>query len=123
MPYPGEACLAPTEIMMIEKKVPYQRMLFVCTNAREGGEAACGNAERGENCGFKIVEKLREAVHQRGLKGRIRVAKSGCMDLCARGPNIMVFDEGGSYTVLSQVCREDLPNIVDKFLVSVENKP
>ena len=106
---------------MIEKKVPYKRMLFVCTNVREG-EAACGNAERGESCGFKLVEKLREEVKKRGLKAKIRVAKSGCMDLCARGPAVMVFDEQGDYTALFRVSQEDLPKIVEKFIVPLENK-
>lgn len=100
---------------MIEREVPYKRMMFVCTNVRNG-EAACGNPERGDASGFKLVEKLREEVKARGLKGKIRVAKSGCMDLCAQGPNIMVFDENGSYVTLTKVTPEDVPAIVERFI-------
>ena len=107
---------------MKERKVPYKRMLFVCTNMREG-EPACGNAERGEACGFKLVEKLKEEVKKRDLKGKIRVAKSGCLDLCALGPNIMVFDEGGAYNTLMRVSPEDIPAITEKFVASLENLP
>ncbi|OGR84548.1 MAG: hypothetical protein A2901_08490 [Elusimicrobia bacterium RIFCSPLOWO2_01_FULL_54_10] len=100
--------------------MPFKRMMFVCTNVREGGEAACGNAERGEACGFKLVEKLREEVKKRGLKGKIRVAKSGCMDLCALGPNIMVFDESGSYTIFNRVAAEDVPGLAERFVAPLE---
>src|SRR3989344_6432048 len=99
---------------MHEKSVPFKRMVFVCTNVREG-ESACGNAERGEACGFNLVEKLREEVKTRGLKGKIRVAKSGCMDLCKRGPNLMVFDESGAYKLFSGVTPEDLPALAQRF--------
>ena len=100
---------------MIEKNVPFKRILFVCTNVREG-EAACGNADRGESCGFNLVEMLREEASRRGLKGKIRVAKSGCMDLCASGPNVMIFDENGGYTVLNKVSKDDIPQIVQKYI-------
>ncbi len=106
---------------MIERKVPYQKTAFVCTNLRDG-EAACGNSNRGENSGFKLVELLRDEVKKRGLKGKIRIAKSGCMDLCGAGPNIMIFDEKGDYTLLSKVTKEDIPQIVQKY-ISVLEKP
>lgn len=104
---------------MNERKVPYKRMIFVCTNEREG-EAACGNAERGESCGLKLLEMLREEVKARGLKKRIRIAKSGCMDLCALGPSVMVFDEKGEYSFLSRVSKDDVPQIVQKEIASLE---
>lgn len=90
-------------------------MVFVCANVREG-KAACGNAERGEACGFNLVEKLREEVKKRGLKGKIRVAKSGCMDLCKAGPNLMVFDVAGDYQLFSGINHDDLPTLVERFI-------
>ncbi len=105
---------------MNEKRVPYKRMMFVCTNARDG-ESACGNADRGENCGGNLVEHLREEVKKRGLKGKIRVAKSGCMDLCAQGPVIMVFDEKGQYTTHTQVNLSDVPALTDTHIEPLKN--
>ena len=102
---------------MIKSKVPYKKMLFVCTNQREG-EAACANSDRGENSGKILVENLKEEVKKRGLKGKIRVAKSGCMDLCGAGPNVMIFDEKGDYTLLRKVSKEDIPQILDLYLTS-----
>lgn len=91
-------------------------MIFVCTNVRIGGEASCANEERAENCGLKLLERLKEEVKARGLKGKIRVARSGCMDLCGKGPNLMVFDEKGNYTLYSQVSACDLHTLIEKHL-------
>ncbi len=104
---------------MKKSSVPYKRMLFVCTNVREN-ETACGNAERGENTGLKLCEKLRDELKKRGLKGKIRVAKSGCMDFCEAGPNIMIFDGKGEYSWHSGVPQENLPEITEKYLTLSE---
>lgn len=97
---------------MKESKVPYTKMIFVCTRTREG-ETACSNPERGQNCGANFIEILREEVKKRGLKGKIRVAKSGCMDLCAQGPNIMVFDPQGNYQWYSHVSQEEITALIE----------
>jgi (2Fe-2S) ferredoxin len=76
----------------VEKKpVPYQKTIFVCTNAREGGRVACGNPGRG---GLEICEALKHEVKRLGLKGKVRVARSGCLDLCEKGPNLFVYPDG-----------------------------
>ncbi len=98
---------------MKESRVPFKKIIFVCAHTREG-EAACANADRGANKSSDFIEPLREEVRKRGLKGKIRIAKSGCMDLCAKGPNLMVFDENGNYTLYSEVTPTDLATIVDK---------
>lgn len=102
-------------------KVPYKNILFVCTHAREE-EAACANPDRGADGGQHLVELLREELNRRGLKGKIRVAKSGCMDLCARGPNIMVFDAKGEYAWYKEVSAADIPAIVEKYFAPEEEK-
>jgi (2Fe-2S) ferredoxin len=103
------------EKAMKQARVPFKRMVFVCTHQREG-EAACANAGHGENRGDLLVELLREELKKRGLKGKIRIAKSGCMDVCAAGPNLMIFDEKGDYTWLSGVTRENIPALADQYL-------
>ena len=100
---------------LIQEKVPYKKMIFVCTNRREN-EPACDNPERGEDSGLVLVGMLRDELKKRGLKGKIRVAKSGCMDLCGAGPNIMVFDDKGEYAYYSRVSKNDIPAIVEKYL-------
>ena len=73
---------------MNSKPVPYQRMVFICTNKREDGRPACGL--RGSE---EICERLKQEVKKRGLKGKVRALKSGCMDLCEIGPNVMIFPD------------------------------
>lgn len=76
----------------------------------EGGDRpACG--PRG---GAEICEALKKEVKKRGLTGKIRALKSGCMDLCEKGPNVMVYPEG---VLLSGVTPEDVPTLVESFLV------
>ena len=76
--------------MKIEK-VPFKKTVFVCTNVRDGGRVACGNAGRG---GLELCEALKHGVKKLGLKGQVRVARTGCLDLCEQGPNVFLYPEG-----------------------------
>lgn len=76
---------------MEKKPVPYRKTIFVCTNVRDGGRVACGNPGRG---GLEVCEALKHEVKRLGLKGKVRVARSGCLDLCEQGPNVFLYPEG-----------------------------
>jgi (2Fe-2S) ferredoxin len=94
---------------MKEQKVPYRRVIYICTNMREDDDRpACG--KRGSEA---ICEKFKEEVKKRGLKGKIRAMKSGCMDFCEAGPNVMVFPDN---TWHSGVTPEDVPALAEKYL-------
>lgn len=94
---------------MERKKVPFRKTVFVCVNAREGGRVACGNPGRG---GVELCEALKDAVKERGLKGKVRVAKSGCLDLCEQGPNAF-FYPGDEW--LSGLSAADVPAVLEKL--------
>jgi NADH:ubiquinone oxidoreductase subunit E len=55
----------------------------------------------------EVVEELRKVTKQRNLKEKIRVVRSGCLDLCAFGPNMMIWPEGLWYMKVTKedVCR------------------
>ena len=72
--------------------VPYQKILFVCVNRRVAGEACCAARES-----EAIAEALKAKVKALGLSRRVRVSKSGCQDLCAKGPNVMIFPDNVWY--------------------------
>jgi (2Fe-2S) ferredoxin len=93
---------------MIKRNQPYVRQLYVCINNRHGESVSCGYSG-----GEEFIEELKKVCKERNLKGKIRAAKSGCMDLCAFGPNIMIWPEGIWYM---KVTKEDIPQIVDNFL-------
>ena len=92
-------------------KVPYQRMIFVCTNTRdEEGRLACANSGRG---GDVICEKLKAAVKEKGLTGRVRVMRSGCQDLCEKGPILSVFPDNTCHQFVSP---QDVPELIKTYL-------
>ena len=94
---------------MKQNAVPYRKTVFVCTNVRTDGRVACANPGRG---GDLLCKKLKEMAKAAGLKGKVRVARSGCLDLCAQGPNLFVYPDG---TWHSGVREEDLPEILKKI--------
>ena len=76
--------------------IPFRKMLFVCVNQRDNGEACCANRDS-----EAIAAALKERVKALGLSGKIRVSKSGCQDLCAKGPNVMVFPDNVWYDAVT----------------------
>ena len=93
---------------MIERQQPYVRQLHVCINDRKGESRSCGYEGSEE-----IVEELRMVSKERNLKGKVRVVRSGCLDVCAFGPNMMIWPEGLWFM---KVTKEDVPQIVEKYL-------
>ena len=73
-------------------KVPYQKIMFVCVNKREPHETCCAHRES-----QAIAEALKARVKELKLSRHVRVSKSGCQDLCAKGPNVMVFPDNVWY--------------------------
>ena len=94
---------------MDKKPVPYKKTVFVCTNVRADGRVACGNPGRG---GLELCEALKGAIKEKGLKGKVRVARAGCLDLCGQGPNAFLYP-GGEW--LSGVTAADVPEILKKL--------
>ena len=73
---------------MEREAVPYQKIVFVCVNRREPNEACCAHRES-----EAIAAALKQRVKTLGMSRHVRVSKSGCQDLCAKGPNVMVFPD------------------------------
>ena len=90
---------------MQEQLVPFQRIIFVCLNERPAGETCCASSDSAP-----ILEALKTQVKSAGLKGKVRVSRSGCQDLCAQGPNVMLFPE---YRWFHHVTLADVPRIVE----------
>lgn len=94
---------------MDDKSIPFRKTVFICTNKRAGGRTACaGEGREGE----AICESLKHAIKEAGLKKEVRVARSGCLDLCEKGPNLFVYPEG---RWLSGVSLHDVPGIVESL--------
>lgn len=96
---------------MKSEKVPFQKTVFVCTNAREGGRVACGNPGRG---GLELCEALKHGVKRLGLKGKVRVARTGCLDLCEKGPNVFLYPDGQWLSGLTPADAEEILGTLTK---------
>ncbi|MFI5347816.1 MAG: (2Fe-2S) ferredoxin domain-containing protein [Elusimicrobiota bacterium] len=73
---------------MKNDEIPFSKTVFVCTNVRDGGRVACGDPDRG---GVELCQALKDGVKRLGLKDTIRVARTGCLDLCEQGPNVFIY--------------------------------
>ena len=91
---------------MQRQATPYVAHVFVCVNDRKDGSKCCG-----DGLGMTLKDLLKAGVEARGWKGRVRVSHSGCMGLCARGPNVMVQPQGAWF---SAVTPDDVPAILDE---------
>ncbi|MBI3088626.1 MAG: (2Fe-2S) ferredoxin domain-containing protein [Candidatus Omnitrophica bacterium] len=91
---------------MEQARVPYQKILFVCINRRQPQELCCSQRES-----ESIAEALKARVKALGLSRHVRVSKSGCQDLCAKGPNVMVFPD---YLWYHAVSLEDVERIIQE---------
>ena len=89
---------------MERHRVPYHKILFVCVNRREPHEVCCAHRDS-----EAIAASLKGRVKALGLSRVMRVSKSGCQDLCANGPNVMVFPD---YLWYHGVTQADVERIV-----------
>lgn len=98
----------------MEKAVPHlEKYVFVCENKKEAG-IFCGDT------GEKIRTLLRDAVKARGLQGRIRVSKSGCLGACAEGPNVFVMPDSVWF---KQVQPGDAEKILNEIISRMKPSP
>ncbi len=94
---------------MESTKPAFEKYVFVCTNERaEGERVSCGKSF----CGKELHAKLKEAVKQAGLANKIRVSKSGCLDMCEEGANILIYPEN---LWLNHVELNDISAVLEKL--------
>ena len=90
----------------------FQKYIFVCENKREEG-ACCARA------GERIRELLKNAVEKKGLVSKIRVSRSGCLDVCEEGPNVVLMPDNVWF---NEVGESDIPKILERALQGVNTK-
>lgn len=92
---------------MEKDKGKFRKYVLVCENRREDGRACC--MPQGE----LIREALKSAVKGLGLADKIRVSRTGCLDVCSEGPNVLVMPDNIWY---KHVSKEDVPQIIKEIL-------
>lgn len=91
----------------------YQKHVFVCTNQKEAPKKCCGAAH-----GAELVAAFKEAMKERDLLPAMRAQPTGCLDVCGKGPSVIVYPEGILY---GNVQLSDVEEIVQSHLV--DNQP
>lgn len=92
----------------------FEKHIFICNNERKEGErVSCG-----ETHGLALVAAFKKAIKDRGLNVRMRAQRTGCIDICEEGPNIVIYPEGIFY---GKVSLADVEEIVEEHLV--HNRP
>ena len=86
---------------------PYRCHLFICANDRQGARKSC--ADGGS---VKLKDYLKDQVAKRGLRPRVRVSHSGCMGLCEKGPNVMLYPQGLWFSGVSEADADHILDIV-----------
>jgi (2Fe-2S) ferredoxin len=95
--------------MMRRDVSPYVTHVFVCTNDRGGEKKSCG-----DNNSPLIRSRLKSIVKDKGWKGRVRISSSGCMGLCDRGPNVILYPQKILFTGVS-------PDDADAIAAEIQN--
>jgi len=73
---------------------PYERHVFICENLRDPDDPRGCCATKDASA---IRSRLKILAKEAGLKGRVRVNSSGCLDQCAHGVTIVVYPEAVWY--------------------------
>ncbi len=87
----------------------FEKHIFICSNQKAEGKKCCG-----ENHGLELVNKFREVLLAKGLKGKVRAQRSGCLDACGFGPSIVIYPEGTYY---GSVQISDVEKIIDQHVL------
>ncbi len=89
----------------------YTHHIFVCENLRDPSDPRGCCAAKGSE---EIRQKFKAELKKRGLKGKARANKSGCLDQCATGPTVVVYPEGVWY---AHVSVNDVEEIVESHII------
>lgn len=89
----------------------FQHHLFICINKRaDGNPKGCCLSKGAE----EVLTTFKKEIKKRGLKGKIRANKAGCLDACAFGPVVVIYPEGIWYTVKT---KEDALEVIKEHIM------
>lgn len=69
----------------------FRHLLFVCQKERAADDPKGSCAQRGSAA---LLDRLKELTGEHGLKGKVRVTASGCLDYCAKGITVFAYSPG-----------------------------
>ena len=99
------AAADPVSAAEITEKI-WDKHVFVCTSGDW-----CPTVD---GDGLGVHARFKKLVAEAGLKGRVRVNHSGCLDQCGHGPMVVVYPEAVWYCAVRP---EDVDEIVREHLI------
>lgn len=85
--------------------------VFVCCNQRAPGHPRGCCDPAGE---AKLQKLFKQKLAERGLRATVRANKSGCLDQCEHGPNLVVYPDAVWY---GGVTAADVDEIIESHIV------
>ena len=76
----------------------------------------CGGTGCTSSHSAKIIEKLNEQIKEKNIEN-VRVVRTGCFGLCARGPIMVIRPEDTFYAMATE---DDVEEIIDKHIIKGE---
>ncbi|NQU63918.1 MAG: methyltransferase domain-containing protein [SAR324 cluster bacterium] len=92
---------------------PFSHHIYVCTQNKPDGIPCC--AKDGAEA---IVEELKKELSANDLNEAVQVTTCGCLGLCEKGPNMIIYPEGTWY---SHMIADNIPRIVKGHIL--DGKP
>ncbi|AMV71358.1 (2Fe-2S) ferredoxin domain-containing protein [Desulfuromonas carbonis] len=99
--------------MPAQSQSPYTAHIFVCTNDRKGERKSCA-----DNQSQLVRARLKEVADEKGWQGKVRISNSGCMGLCAQGPNVMIYPQKIWFSEVSPEDVEEIVAAMGRFLAA-----
>lgn len=89
----------------------FERHIFVCCNQRppDSPRGCCDPKGQAE-----LQWAFKQRLAERRLKHRVRANKSGCLDQCEHGPNLVVYPDAVWY---SHVTLADVDEIIESHII------
>ena len=97
---------------------PFNYLIFVCTNVRDPSDSrGCCSARGGE----QILARFKEEIKVKKLKAAgVRATKSGCLDQCIHGANIVIYGRKSHPDGIwyKKVTPDDVPEIIESHIIN-----
>ena len=68
---------------------PFRYHLYLCTQKKPEGAPSCPGAG-----GEEVMAALNDELARRDLADEVQVTSCGCLGLCTKGPNLVVYPDG-----------------------------
>jgi len=86
----------------------FKHHIFICTQSKPPMVPSCGGTGSAE-----ILDLFRKEVFNAGLENEVMVSSSGCIGLCTRGANVIVYPSGKWYTAVKA---DEVKKIVEEHI-------